>query len=276
MSSNSFIRNFYKGLKERAVSLFQNPYKEVSINWLKLKYYKHLPAGKLRTHNLFGRAFFFYNPKELLHAFDEIFIEQVYKQQLSSQPYIIDCGANIGLSVIYMKHNYPKAKILAFEPDEINFDLLKRNMQSFAYSDVIIKNEAVWNENTTLQFSSVGLMSSKITTDYNQDAKQVKAVRLRDLLTSEIDFLKLDIEGAEFVVLNDINDKLHFVKNMFVEYHGIFEQNNEVAELLSLINKSGFSFYIKEATCVYKTPFFRTGNTEKLYDVQLNIFCFRA
>ena len=44
---------------------------------------------------------------------------------------------------------------------------------------------------------------------------------------------------------------------MFVEYHGTFEQNNEIAKLLTLINKSGFNFYIKEATCVYKTPFYR-------------------
>ena len=63
MNNNSFVKNFYKGLRKRVVSLFQNPYKEVNINWLKLKYYKHLSAGKLRTHYLFGRPFFFYNPE---------------------------------------------------------------------------------------------------------------------------------------------------------------------------------------------------------------------
>jgi len=276
MNNHPFIKNLYKGLRKRFNSLFKNPYREVNINWLKLKYYKHISAGKLRTHYLFNKPLFFYNPEELLHAFNEIFIGNVYKLQLQNHPYIFDCGANIGLSVIYLKHNYPDAEIVAFEPDKKNFDLLEKNIQSFGYNNITLRNEAVWTENTTLQFSGEGLMSGKIVAGFDNDAKQIKAVRLKDLINREIDFLKIDIEGAEFVVLNDINDKLHLVKNMFVEYHGNFKQNNEIAELLTLINKSGFSFYIKEADCVYKTPFYRIENGQKLYDIQLNIFCFRA
>jgi FkbM family methyltransferase len=276
MNNSSFVKNFYTGLKKRVVSLFHNPYKRVNINWLKLKYYKHLPAGKLRTHYLYGRRLFFYSPEELLHSFDEIFIEEVYKQSLRDQPYIIDCGANIGLSIIYMKHHHPNAEILAFEPDEKNFILLNKNMKSFGYSSITLRNEAVWTKNTTLRFSNEGLMSSTIARGHVPQTRQIKATRLKDFLNREIDFLKIDIEGAEFDVLNDINDRLHFVRNMFVEYHGTFKQNNEIAELLTLITRSGFSLYIKEATCLYQTPFYRIENSGRQYDVQLNVFCFRT
>ena len=276
MNNNSLIKNFYKGFKKRLALLFQNPYKEVNVSWIKLKYYKHLPAGKLRKHHLFGKSFFFYNPEELLHAFDEIFIGQIYKIQLQNYPYILDCGANIGLSVIYLKQLYPEAVIVAFEPDKKNFDLLEKNIKSFGYDDVSLRNQAVWNEKATIHFSSVGLMSSKISTVNDSNTIQTQAVRLRDLLIKEIDFLKIDIEGAEFVVLNDISDKFHFIKNMFIEYHGTFQQNNEIAELLTMLNKAGFNFYIKEATCIYKTPFYRIKNTRIPYDIQLNIFCFRT
>jgi FkbM family methyltransferase len=34
-----------------------------------------------------------------------------------------------------------------------------------------------------------------------------------------IDFLKLDIEGAELHVLQDISSELHRVKHLFIEYH---------------------------------------------------------
>ncbi len=34
-------------------------------------------------------------------------------------------------------------------------------------------------------------------------------------------------------MLHDINDKMNFIKNMFVEYHG-FKRNNEISELLTM------------------------------------------
>ena len=40
--------------------------------------------------------------------------------------------------------------------------------------------------------------------------------------------MKLDIEGAEYKVLKDIADNLGNVNNMFIEYHGTFDQNNEL------------------------------------------------
>ena len=46
-------------------------------------------------------------------------------------PVILDCGANIGLSVIYFKQLYPNSKITAFEPDPDVFKVLKGCSQAF-------------------------------------------------------------------------------------------------------------------------------------------------
>src|SRR5579871_1502116 len=118
MDNSSFVKKISSGVIKKLQSIFKNPYREVNLNWFRLKYYKHLPAGTIRKHNLFNHPIYFSNPAELIHAFDEIFVDEIYKQQLSNQPYIIDCGANIGLSIIYMKQHYPDANIVAFEPDE--------------------------------------------------------------------------------------------------------------------------------------------------------------
>ena len=117
MSKNTFFKNITNGVKLNVKRLFANPYKSVNVTWFTLKYYKHLPSGKIRTHELFGKPLFFYSATELLHGLKEIFIENIYKQTLREKPYIIDCGANIGMSVIYMKQLYPQAEIIAFEPD---------------------------------------------------------------------------------------------------------------------------------------------------------------
>lgn len=275
MSEKSFFKNLTKGIQSRVDKLMDNPYKEVNVNWLTLKYYKHLPVGKIRAHQLFGKSLYFYSAAELLHGLQEIFIENIYKQQLTERPFIIDCGANIGMSVIYMKQHFPQAEIIAFEPDETNFDLRKKNVASFGYSNVLLQKEAVWNENTMLMFSNESSMGSKIETDSTANTIAVKAIRLKDILIREVDFLKIDIEGAEFAVLTDIANELHLVKNMFLEYHGGFNQNKELVNMINIINDAGFNFYIKEAAPIYKTPFFRTKNPNTAYDVQLNIFCFR-
>ena len=219
--------------------------------------------------------FNFTSAPEFLYGMHELFIDEIYKQQLSSKPFIIDCGANIGLSVIYMKQHYPDSEIIAFEPDAQNFILLQKNIQSFGYSQVFPRKEAVWTENTKLQFANEGSMSSKIELGSTKNTIEVNAVRLGDFINRQIDFLKIDIEGAEFSVMIDIESKLHFVKNLFLEYHGSFDQNEELNQLLVLIVKSGFSYYIKEAISVYDRPFERVKNPLIQYDVQLNIFCFR-
>src|SRR5882724_1649917 len=143
MQNSSFWTRLTKGMQARAGSLFSNPYRKVNISWLDEKYYKHLSPGKVRNHKLFGKRFFFYSPQEFLHGLQELFIEELYSQYLSECPFIIDCGANMGRSIIYMKQLYPGAVIIAFEPDETNFELLSKNIRSFGYEGVTLCKEAV-------------------------------------------------------------------------------------------------------------------------------------
>jgi hypothetical protein len=139
-----------------------------------------------------------------------------------------------------------------------------------------VRKEAVWRENTTLDFSSDGTMGSKVEQTASPGTGKVKATRLKDLLNREIDFLKIDIEGAEFPVLKDIKDVLHNVKYMFLEYHGNFSQNNELTEIFHILQSAGFNYYIKEAAEIYTSPFLAATSTLKtIFDVQLNLFCFR-
>jgi FkbM family methyltransferase len=276
MQNSSFLTRITKGIKGRLRSIFNNPYGKVNIGWWDVKYYKHLPPGKLRSHKLFGHAFYFYSPQEFLHGLKELFVEELYRQNLGPRPFVIDCGANVGLSIIYTKQLFPDAEIIAFEPDETNFELLSKNIASFGYTGVSLRKEAIWKENTVLRFSNEGSMSSQITGHQTEQSREVQAVRLYDLLTRTVDFLKMDIEGAEFDVVMDIADRLHHVRNMFVEYHGLFGQEKELNRLLAVLTEKGYLYYIKEAASVYDHPFCRVKNPIIPYDIQLNIFCFRS
>lgn len=272
--SKSFYKNLINGINLRIKKSFSNPYKEVNVNWFSLKYLKHVPADKIHSHQLLQHPTYFYGGSEYLHGLKEIFLEGVYKQTLSENAYIIDCGAHIGLSVIYLKNICPTARIICFEPDEKNYNLLQKNTLSHHLENVDVKQEAIWDENTSLNFIQDGNMGSKIGETTSSHAVTVKAARLKDYLDEKVDFLKMDIEGAEYKVLKDISEKLENVNKMFIEYHGTFSQNKELLEIFEIILKAGFKFYIKEAASVFDQPFF-SKNYSGEYDLQLNIFCFR-
>jgi FkbM family methyltransferase len=273
MTQQSFLQNSIKGANGFIQKLFHNPYRQVNMSFAKVKILKHLKPGKLYHHNLFGRKFYFRNPQNFLEGIREIFIEQCYRQLLPTQPYILDCGANIGLSVLYMKRLFPDALIDAFEPDESNFEVLQMNVQSFGLKNVSLYKKAVWIKDETLLFRSRGTMGSGIVTEKNNETIEVKAVRLSNYMTRKIDFLKMDIEGAEYSVLKDIEPQLHLVSNLFVEYHGLFEQNDELLEMLQLIRKNGFTIYIEDSARIYHQPFLQQKSGNWGFDVQLNIYC---
>ena len=273
----NLFENIVNGVTRKVKNSISNPYEKIGLNWWQVRFLKNMGAGT-KTFKVFGSTLFITNKEELIHAIDEIFIEEVYKVSLPENALIIDCGANIGISVLYFKLQHPTAKVIAFEPDEINFNLLRQNIDSFKLENVEIHKKAVWNENTVITFSNEGTMSSKIESGSSMNESkviQIPAIRLKGLLNQPVHFLKLDIEGAEYEVLKDSEDSLKNIENLFIEYHGHFNKMHELTEILSILEKQDFSFYIKEAAPTYITPFYRMESS-KTYDLQLNIFAFNA
>jgi E3 ubiquitin-protein ligase DOA10 len=64
------------------------------------------------------------------------------------------------------------------------------------------------------------------------------------------------------------------VRHLFLEYHGDFVDGGRLAEIVSILSRNGFAYYIREAADPHPHPFRRVG-PKPMYDVQLNIFCFR-
>jgi FkbM family methyltransferase len=177
--------------------------------------------------------------------------------------------------VIYFKKLYPKAKIIAFEPDKEIFAMLQENVGRFDFSDVTLKSEAVWVNNDTLHFRSQGGLSGQLTRQSSGERiTDVKGFRLNELLNQPVDFLKIDIEGAESEVLQDCKDQLQNVANIFVEYHSRSDGRQKLDEILSIFTNVGFRYQIHEAF-VSPNPYL---NIDKLLDMdlQLNIFGYRA
>ena len=180
--------------------------------------------------NLFGKPFEIVDSMSFLWIYNDIFKLEVYKFiSQNTRPLIIDCGANIGVSILYFKTLYPESKIIAFEPDIKVFNALEKNMNSFGFNDVKLIGKALWNSETVLEFTSEGGDAGRIFQSESQSSTyQVQTVRLRDYLEQPVDFLKIDIEGAETTVIEDSWDLLCNVNKLFVEYHSFVNKNQSL------------------------------------------------
>jgi len=240
-----------------------------------------LKAGQETEATLLNRPISVTDSFWFLHSLKEIFAEETYRFRSDVEsPYILDCGSNIGLSVIYFKRLFPNARIVAFEPDPHICDLLKRNLMAFGYDDVVVEDKAIWCEATTLRFESSGSLSGRLTgfdatNGWDSPRVPVATVRLRDYLHEPVDFLKIDIEGPEVEVLEDSADRLTNVENLFVEYHSDPEVEQQLDRLLSLLKNAGFRVYIKEAWNNLPLSFLRK-DYNPCYDLQLNVFAYRV
>jgi FkbM family methyltransferase len=226
---------------------------------------------------LFGSQFHFSDGPGFIHSLEEIFHEEVYRFDSSSPtPFIVDAGANIGLSVVYFKRRFPDCQIIAFEPDRKIFSLLERNIRSMGYNGVDLRNSAAWIENTELMFYSEGSLAGSSEIDFSGAGNKysVKAERLRNTLQDRrVDFLKIDIEGAENTLIFDLENTLGKVDCVFLEYHSIPSKPQRLPEVLARLSAEGFRYSIRGNSDIMRFPF--VDHRPVGFDLQLNIFCYR-
>ena len=235
---------------------------------------KRFPRFQPTTTNIFGKPFEVPDAPTFLSNFYPIFHQQIYGFHAKTErPYILDCGANIGLSVVYFKQLYPESTVIAFEADKSIFEVLRNNVQSLGYNDVKVVNRAVWNGETELNFTSDGGDGGRLSVSNDHPTQVVKTVRLRDRLDRKIDFLKLDIEGAETAVLQDCADQLRNVESLFVEYHSFADEPQSLHLLMDVLADAGFRVHI-QAPMPAPQPFIKRQPVMGM-DMQLNIFAFR-
>jgi len=184
---------------------------------------------------------------------DDIFIHRSLDFETDAPaPRILDCGANIGLASIYFKCRYPGAKVTAFEPDPRLASICRDNLAvNSGTTQVQVKEAAVWTADGTVEFVCEGTDSGAIASldePIQGPVTPVSSVRLRDWLGEPVDLLKLDVEGAELLVLDDCRDRLCNVRAMFVELHESNPCRRQTGPMFDLLTAAGFLFDVRSLT----------------------------
>lgn len=234
-----------------------------------------LPRYRAVEIEFFGRPLCICDAASFLSAWREIFAGQIYRFRATrQQPVIIDAGANIGLATIYLRRQYPESRIVALESDPQIFEILRSNLAAQNLGAVEILNRAVWDADEPLRFSQDHADAGRVGAG---GEIHVQGMRFRSLLEQQdcVDFLKLDIEGAEARVLLDCESVLHRVQQIFVEYHSLTGQPQRLSELLGVLQRSGFRCYIERVGVRSGCPLVHI-EVESGFDLQLNIFGIRC
>ena len=237
-----------------------------------------LPRNEAGQSIINGSVFHFTDAQSFLWEHKQIFESKCYDFScIYETPLIIDCGANIGIGVRYWLSKFPKARVIAFEPDKHLFATLEKNISETESENVSLHNSAVWKEDTTLEFCSTGVETGHLTTTQavqEGTITKVKAMRLGQFLNEPVEFLKIDIEGAETDVIVDAAKQLVNVKRLWLEYHSFLNQPQRLGEILNVLQQQGFRYHIVTES-VSERPLQRLDAPYGM-DQRLNIWAYQG
>jgi FkbM family methyltransferase len=183
-------------------------------------------------------------------VFNEIFIEKEYRVLdgviKNAKSLILDIGAHIGFFSIYASVINPNVQIMAFEPDERNFLLLKENLKLNHIKNVTVKNVAVWGNLGThdlfLSEDSHNNSLCEFLPNKSGLTKSVNTTTLEKILThnKKCDLVKMDCEGSEEEILKNTNNStFDKIENFYLEYHDYLGTNLK-ENLKKVFNMNGF------------------------------------
>ncbi|HQQ96780.1 MAG TPA: FkbM family methyltransferase [Cyclobacteriaceae bacterium] len=182
-------------------------------------------------------------------VYDYVFSEKYHRPYkfLGESPVILDLGVNIGLTIVDLKTEYPDSVIYGYEMDLENYKLALKNTKNL--NKVSVSNCAVWGSSGKVSYSKSGNHDA-----YHLDAVNplqgncvvaVEAISINDIVKKNnlniIDYIKMDVEGAEQNILEANTEWLEITKQIKIEVH--FDR--EVMLMFkSLLDQHGFKTII--------------------------------
>ena len=241
--------------------------------------YRSVPPREPRVIRFDGWSIEAPDVPSFLSAFYYIFVRRTYAFRSSGpRGIVVDCGANIGLSVLYFKTMYPDLRVVAYEADPVMCRTLERNVMANRLKGVEVVNAAVGSVAGAVNFLRDGTDSGRVTDDLQSGKHivEVAAVCLRkELEGRDVQFLKVDIEGAETDALIGCAGRLSQVRSMCVEFHTFPDKPQRLGQLLSVLEEAGFRVAIESINDV-RPPFSRADRVlSNGMDLQLHIFAYR-
>ena len=177
----------------------------------------------------------------------DTFHEQFHLPPLALRPdaVIFDLGANVGFTALHLAKVHPQARVIAVELDRGNFEVARHHTRELPRVTVV--NAAVWSEDGSVSYdSSASEWGFHVENAAKSGASMVTAAAktmgtlMAEYGVADVDYIKMDIEGAEWPVLSTAGPWLDRVKSMKVELHQKFNENATYENCTRVLEARGF------------------------------------
>jgi len=178
---------------------------------------------------------------------------EVVKREVHPGDVVLDIGANIGYyTLMFAKLVGNEGKVFAFEPEPENFSLLKKNVEINGYQNVILIPKAISNKNDLIQLylceSNKGMHRIYNSVCCNSSI-EIESIRADDYFNSshQINFIKIDIEGAEYAAIQGMQNILTQNQNIKImtEFSplALFEYGIDPRDYINTLLKYDFTLF---------------------------------
>ena len=216
---------------------------------------------QLRGHTMYLARSGSYPPVDMAMGRYEPGTTQLFEELLKPGMVVIDVGAHVGYyTLIAAKQVGPGGKVYAFEPDRDNHALLEKNIELNGYNNVLAARSAVSDRVGASDLYLTALDSGRHSLFHQglpeRGSVAVETTTVDSFLESQgwpgVDLVKIDVEGAEFTVLDGMAQLLERSAGlkMIIEFNPALIQGAGVSPLqfLERLTSAGWqTFLIEEA-----------------------------
>lgn len=143
-------------------------------------------------------------------------------------------------------------KAYAIEADSKNYKRLLRTVESLPQIDVITINAAIWDVVGEGSFITSGNRNSSVSSTASHEHRDlpVKLVTVDSLVISELDYIKYDVEGAEYEALVGSYETVNRLKPTLLV--SLYHRSRDIFYLINYLKEkhSGYRFYLRRLMCL--------------------------
>jgi len=200
--------------------------------------------------------------KVRVNTSDALMIWEVWKAKvyddvripILEEDVVVDMGAHIGAFAVRAARLAHRGKVYSYEAARKNYLLLEENRLLNSLENLHIENSAISNRRGKLHLYTPA--NNSILGSLLQDASSfkevVQAITFADIIAdhaiSQIDFLKIDVEGAEFDILfANPDETLGKTRKIVIEFHEFEGDKRSHLDLVNLLDSQGFKVVVEKA-----------------------------